>query len=408
MTGKKNILFIYLNGHQRRYFRALGHYLKTSYNIFYVKYSSLSVLNSLFRSALPSGLSISTADIEKIIDFPLIKAQHRSFDAIRTLLHKRQALENQAYNAIAYFYRYILENNIDLICGWNGTLVPLAAATKVASLLGRKTIFFENGYLPNTTTADPKGVNGSNSLMGKQRAFYDSVELNQVLLDQLYKKPLAIRPLKRKWYHRLLKRKQQGAAESIELPKRYIFLPFQVHDDTQVLLHSPLIKDMINLTKVVFQAVQAHNAATGDNLWIIAKEHPSDFGRLNYETLKEEYRDKNILFLRYYPTPELIERATGVITLNSSVGIESLMRHKPVITLGNAFYNVPGLVCHVADPDELDKQLTWIDREPDHQLIDRFLFYLRYHYLAEGSRRQLGETHLLSVKNKIDNVLSTQ
>ncbi len=406
MTGKKNILFIYLNGHQRHYFRVLGQYLQTYYNIHYVRCSSLDVIKSLYRSDLPTDIQINSADIEKIIKFSLIKAQHRSFDLIRTMLYKRQALENQAYNAINYFYRYILEQDIDLVCVWNGTLIPLAAATKVAGLLGRKILYFENGYLPNTTTVDPKGVNSNNSLMGKPRAFYDSVEVDRRNLDRLYTSPMDIRPLKATWFQRMINVKPQGSNESIELPKRYIFLPFQVHDDTQVLLHSPLIKDMTQLTKVVFEAVQIHNRATGDALSIIAKEHPSDFGRVDYESLKREYQGKNIQFLRYYPTPDLIEQATGVVTLNSSVGVEALLQHKPVITLGNAFYNVPGLVCHVTDPANLAQAITWIDQEPDHQLIDRFLYYLRYHYLTEGNRRQPDENHLACVKSRIDNLLT--
>jgi capsular polysaccharide export protein len=162
---------------------------------------------------------------------------------------------------------------------------------------------------------------------------------------------------------------------------------------------------METLVDFVVDAVKKYNLAHNADLWIIAKEHPSDFGRVDYTSVQEKYRNEKILFLRYYPTPELIKRSCGVITLNSSVGIEALVQHKPVITLGNAFYNVEGLVCHVTEPEKLHDSLSFVDNEPDHVLIDQFLYYLRYCYLAQGSWRQPDEEHYQSVAKKIADVL---
>ncbi|WP_143005906.1 hypothetical protein [Sporolituus thermophilus] len=317
-------------------------------------------------------------------------------------------MTHQAYGAIYYFYDYMEKHNIDLVCVWNGTLIPLAAATTVARKTGRKTLFFENGYLPGTTTVDPCGVNYKNSLVGKTRLFYDAVQVDPDKLAQLYEQEQRVRALKQKWYHRLLKRQPQGSPEPVKLPQRYIFLPFQVHDDTQVLMHSPTIKTMFQLVDYVIPAVLRHNEKTGDNLWVIAKEHPSDFGRIDYGEIKEKYQGFPVIFLRYYPTPALIKGAKGIITLNSSVGIEALLQHKPVITLGNAFYNVPGLVKHVAPPEDLADVLGFVDCPPNDNLIDKFLYYLRYHYLADGSWRSPDERHFRSVEAKIRAVIENR
>jgi len=401
-----NILFISLNGHQRRYFRALGEYLKQDYNIYHVDYAAANVADLFVERKISDELNFSQGEIEDIVRFLLVKAQYRNFGWLRRFLHSRPVLLRQVYAAIRYFYEYINKNNIDLVCVWNGTLVPLAAATRVAKKLGRKTLFFENGYLPNTTTVDPKGVNNHNSLVGKPPSFYQKIELDQHKLQQLYVKPPAVRELKTRWYQRLVKKKPQGQPEPVELPKRYLFLPFQVHDDTQVLLHSPYIKTMRELIECVIPAVEKHNSNTGDDLWVVVKEHPSDFGRTDYSDLKEKYKNSRVHFLRYYPTPELIKHAQGVITINSSVGIESLLSHKPVITLGNAFYNVSGLVKHIKEPHTLPEGLQFIDTPVDTGLIDRFLYYLRYIYLAEGSWRQPDEKHFINVKTKIAEVLA--
>lgn len=405
-ADKPGILFISLNPHQKRYFQLLGESLGNHYKVHFVHYGINDWIGAFRKPDLPREVEFLPEELDSMLAFLLLKAKFRGFSGLRGWLHSRPVLENQAYSATAYFHEYIIRHNIQLVCVWNGTLVPLASAARVAHKLGRKTLFFENGYLPNTTTVDPQGVNNQNSLVGKPREFYEGVDPKKEKLDRLYSGKASIRALKTKWYQRIIKRKLAGQPEIITMPNRFIFLPFQVNDDTQVLLHSPNIKTMDALVACAVEAVRSHNAERGDDLWIIAKEHPSDFGRVDYSQLKAKYQKDNIVFLRYYPTPDLIKQANGVLTLNSSVGIESLVQHKPVITLGNAFYNVEGLVCHVDNPKKLAGSLGIIDREPDHRLIDQFLFYLRYCYLAEGSWRTPDGEHYQSVAGKIKAVLN--
>lgn len=398
---RNRILFIALNGHQRRYFRALGDYLKSEYDIYHVDYSLTNSTSLFIDTDIPDKLTISNGEIEDIISFLLTKAQYRKFGILRRFLHSRPVLIRQTKAAIHYFYKFITQNNIDMVCVWNGTLPPLGAATCVAKKMGRKTMFFENGYLPNTTTVDPKGVNNNNSLIGKPQSFYNVVQVDSSRLQKLFVKPPAIRELKSRWYQRIVKKKPVGQPEQIEFPERYVFVPFQVHDDTQILLHSPNIKTMRELIECIIPAVEQYNALTGDNLWIIVKEHPSDFGRTDYRDLEEKYRGHKVHFLRYYSTPELIKRAQGIITINSSVGVESLLVHKPVITLGKAFYNVEGVVEHVSELEALADTIQYINKPVNTQLIDKFLYYLRYEYLVEGSWRQPDSVHFSDVKARI-------
>lgn len=406
MKTPGNILFISLNGHQHSYFTALGHYLSARWRIQHVPYAVTGAWDWAVRSPLPDGLEVTAAEVDEITEFLRIKAQYRQFGPLRRLMHSRVVLENQAYAALRFFYHFLRRQDIDLVCVWNGTLVPLAAAALVARKLGRRTLFFENGCLPHTTTVDPCGVNSKSSLMDKPRAFYDAVTVDEEKLRRLYQAPAAIRPLKTRWYQRMLSHKPRGTPEKVTLPDRFVLLPFQVHDDTQVLLHSPALKTMPELLRCVTEAVRRHNAACGDDLWVVVKEHPSDFGRVDYSGLRAQYRGAKVLFLRYYPTPALIKRARGVVTINSSVGIEALLRHKRVYTLGRAFYNVPGVVTHVTPPQTLAAALASLDEPADDALIDKFLYYLRYHYLVPGSWRQPDAAHFAAVAEKIAAVLA--
>lgn len=398
---RKKILFISLNGHQQRYFDYVSRNIAEEYEVDHVRYGTTTFQDAFRKAVLPSGLSVSQTEIDQIIQFLLVKAQYRNFGAFRRFMHSKDVLVRQTIAAIRFFHDYIQSHHIDLVCVWNGTLVPLASAVLAARKLGKKTLFFENGYLPGTTTVDPKGVNFMNSITGKDSSFFQSIQPDPVKLAAIFRVSPSVRALKTKWYHSLLKRSRQKPAEQVQLPKKYVFLPFQVHDDTQVLLHSPAIKTMEQLVDTTVLAVSNYNKATGSNLWLVAKEHPSDFGRTDYSDLKEKYQREKILFLRYYPTPTLIKQAYAVITINSSVGIEALVQHKPVITLGNAFYNVPGVVVPVRDADQLEQALANLDESVDFHLIEQFLYYLRYEYLAEGSWRAPDEKHLASVKQKL-------
>lgn len=58
------------------------------------------------------------------------------------------------------------------------------------------------------------------------------------------------------------------------LPKNYIFLPLQVHDDTQILIHSPQIKKMEDFIRKVYTAIEKVNERENKNYYLVLKEHP--------------------------------------------------------------------------------------------------------------------------------------
>jgi len=402
---KPSILFVALNRHQRQYFQQLGAALSGLYDVHHIYYGLSDFSGALLKPALPEPVAFTEQELADSIRFLLIKGKARNFTGIRGWLHSPAVLESRAHFATLHFYRYMCRTPVELVCVWNGINLPLACAARVAKKLGKKTLFFENGYLRDTTTLDPRGVNYQSSLVNTPRSFYDSVVVQEQQLAQIYHAVPAVRGLKTKWYQSLINTEEKYQPEEIILPEKFIFLPFQVQDDTQVLLYSPQIRSMSELVHYVVKSVKEFNQQHQENMWIIAKEHPSDFGRVDYSALKEVYTQEKILFLRFYPTPALIDQSTGIITLNSTVGIEALIQHKPVITLGNSFYNIDGLVCHVGQPDQLRHCIPFVFAEPDHQLIDKFLYYLRYDYLAEGSWRQPDERHFASVIQKVQELL---
>jgi capsular polysaccharide export protein len=332
---------------------------------------------------------------EQIILQPIIEYSNKRFLARHPQLsHKMLSVVRvfQLVKAKAYydFFNYWFQKQrVDLVVVWNGLPLPVAAAVSAAKSNGIKLIFCENGYLPKTVVMDPKGVNAFNSLMGKNAEFYQQVQMKEEKLRDLFEISLIPRQLNQK----NISAKYRGkSTEEIELPMEFIFLPLQVHDDSQILIHSPNFNDMYSLVNFCAKEIRVYNEKYQGGFKLVVKEHPSDYGRIDYEPLRKLYPE--ILFTKTAETKELIQKCKAVITVNSTVGIESLLYFKPVITLGNAFYNVPMMVFHLEPQNNSMEAILFqvLHQKVDQRLIEHFLYYLRYEYLVSVDRRNLEQT----------------
>lgn len=278
----------------------------------------------------------------------------------------------------------------DLIVVWNGLSLPTAAALAAARSLGMHTLVMENGLLPNTITADPKGVNFANSLVGKTADFYraytPSPEQKQVLAGLTL---IGRAPRKRPARSSMTLERELEAIGS-----GFIFFPFQVHDDSQILLYSPRYRSMLEALKAIVDANEKC-------LRIVVKEHPSDLGRINYHGKLAGL--PNVLAVQNVPTAELLRRSRIVVTINSTVGIEALLLGKPVVTLGNAFYNVPGLVFPAVDRPLSEVLREALECKVDEDLVQRFIAYLYFCYLVPGDWRHPTPEN---VQNMVKRILS--
>lgn len=390
----KKILFLSYSRHQYKYFRFLCKHLKPE-GCFLLS-ATKSFIKGVFRKNKTRQLT--DEEIEPIIEYSFLyftARWHLEKDSpFARLYHKCLVfIGKQLYK---YYLSYLKDKKIDLLIVWNGSFVEAASGVKAARDLGRKVIFMENGFFPQTLVLDEKGVNAANSLAGKTADFYRAVRTAPAKLSQLKGTKLVPRKLREKF----------RGKEKVQLPPKYFFLPFQVHTDTQVLLNSPRIRNMYELTDTVYRAVEAFNRKNQEDYWLVIKEHPSDYKRIDYTDLKEKYQKEKVVFVTTMPSSELIQESQAVITINSTVGLEALLKGKPVITLGKAFYNVDGMVCHCADLSRLDEVLARaLAGEIDRELVDKFLYFLRYEYLVEADKENPTEENIIPVCRRIREVL---
>lgn len=146
-------------------------------------------------------------------------------------------------------------------------------------------------------------------------------------------------------------------------------------------------------------------------IYLYVKEHKSALGE-RYSTFYNELKKyPNIKLISHNEnTFELIKHSKGVITLSSTVGWEALFFQKPVITLGNVFYNATGLTKKVNSYQELSKVIERIllynKASVDSEYNDKLAFFqdalLKNSYPFEFNVYKLDITDRLLSKTNVD------
>ncbi|MBU9167679.1 capsule biosynthesis protein [Burkholderia gladioli] len=288
----------------------------------------------------------------------------------------------------------------------------------VAERFGLRVHVFEEGYVrPHWITLEQHGVNGR-SLMpsdpaaylgshlvtppaapGKptgynlhERVFHDiSYRIANALLAWRFPhyrshRPrnglveytgLAFRALMQGRHHR----HAEGVTRAMLCGDRpYYLFPLQLNSDAQIVAHSPFAGVREAIEKVV-RSFARH--APGDTLLLI-KNHPLDTGMIEYRRFAlriagEEGVAQRVIFINAGHLPTLLEHARGVVVVNSTVGLSALHHERPLIALGTAIYDLPGLTWQ----GTLDE--FWHQRgQPDMDLYHAFLDYVMHHTQING------------------------
>lgn len=310
--------------------------------------------------------SVSFSAFTKLNEINLDRAVQFGVDEFyaKTNMPVPRLLIRSYFKIFAYlnFLRYYtaLDSNYTKMLIWNGGKYRQRIALEAAKLKNIKVFYFENGLLPNTMVFDEKGINYENSIP-RDSGFFQNYTKNLEL-------PTSLVP-------RVGKGSQKFTGEKEGLPDNYLFVPFQVDYDTQIISHSHWIKNM----RLLFDVIEVLSKQSDYSF--VFKEHPSS--GVEYKDLHTRAEGlKRVYFKNTYSTQELIENSLGVITINSTVGIESLLFHKRVIVLGDAFYAIDGITRKANNATGLLNVVKGLDSWiVDTDLIDRFLMFVYHEYL---------------------------
>jgi len=167
-----------------------------------------------------------------------------------------------------------------------------------------------------------------------------------------------------------------------------------------VLLHSPWLTSM----EALFDAAQAAQALLGAAAPVVVfKEHPSCPRRYPALHARAEASNGLLRFANGNATGELIAGALGVVTLNSSVGVESLLLGKPVLALGNAIYAIDGVAQSARSVQALAQWLGVVasGNAPPAQLRQAFLRYMADEQLLPGRHQAPTAAHMERARAKL-------
>lgn len=175
---------------------------------------------------------------------------------------------------------------------------------------------------------------------------------------------------RKRLYQRSDARRQAFIAGRLE--KKYFLQVLQVHNDSQVRYHSDY-EDVARFIRHVVSSFARHGQ---DAHHLVIKHHPLDRGYHHYgrliRSLAASYGiGERVHYVHDVHLPTLLRHALGVVTINSTVGLQALYHGTPCIALGRALYDLPGLT-HQAGLERFWSEPEAVDRG----LYARFRAYL--------------------------------
>lgn len=312
--------------------------------------------------------------------------------------------------------RYMCEHRITDVILFGDCRPMHMAAHGMAKLRKINVHVFEEGYVrPNWMTLEPNGVNGHSTLSRDPQWFLDQARS----LSPMPELPPITASFRRRardayrYYHYTLTgrfhypfysahrpgsiliegfgwlwkfsrsgvraRRMEETLREIEGAPFFIF-PLQLGSDYQIRTHSPF-SDMQTAAAYVMESF-ARNAPPEARLLI--KEHPLDCGFFDWRRfVMRKARalgvSDRILHIDGGDLNGLSSRASGMVCVNSTSGTLALTAGTPVIVLGDAIYDVPG-VTHQGKLDDFWRA----PYRPDPAIYEAFKRVLHARCLVRG------------------------
>jgi len=101
------------------------------------------------------------------------------------------------------------------------------------------------------------------------------------------------------------------------------------------------------------------------NFKLVVKEHPVNPGMLSYKKIKQLKKNyNNLVFIDpNFPIREIIKKSKGLITINSTSGIEALFCGKKIIVLGESYYRYNNMVFTPNSEEELKMNILELTKD---------------------------------------------
>jgi capsule polysaccharide modification protein KpsS len=205
-------------------------------------------------------------------------------------------------------------------------------------------------------------------------------------------------------YSLILQMKLKKLFYDITLPKgsdrdeKYFFFPLHFPRESQLTVRAPHCQKQEDIVDMVARSLPY-------TYKLYVKEHPNHIGDVPLKAIRQIARMKDVVLLH----PEahshrLIQKSSGVVVINSTVGFESILYQKPVVVLGRPFYSRLGLTIDVPDyfyiPEALRKALR--QEEIPYEKVVAFVSSM----LEAHNKGVYGDSSQQNIKAVADSVLA--
>lgn len=239
--------------------------------------------------------------------------------------------------------RWFAQNPKAVAVAWNGLGGSRQAFLMAAQDAGAATLYAELAPFPGRITVDPVGVNAESSVPQTPGFFTNWAGSDLARTGDLWRQmgqTLTARP----------SRRGDVSQSATALPQTpFLFCPLQVPTDSQVTLFSGWCGGMAGFLNALDQAAQ--DLPKGWHLRL--KEHPSAKTPLT-DLIKPLVTGGKVILDNATDSFAQLAASQGVVTLNSSMGLQAFFHDKPVITLGRAFFARAGLVTPATNQTHLN------------------------------------------------------
>lgn len=150
--------------------------------------------------------------------------------------------------------------------------------------------------------------------------------------------------------------------------RKFVYFPLHVTDDYKIRRLIPHCANQEALIDLVADSLPA-----GYDL--VVKEHPMSIGRNPIGFLRRLKHLPNVRLVDpHSSTHELIQSASAIAVIGSTVGLEALLYERPVLTLGRPFYSGYGITVDIDSFAEIPTAMNQLlGFTPDREQTRRFL-----------------------------------
>ena len=369
--------------------RHFNFFLESGFDVMSVK----SMLTPTHRQA--AELFLDTQPPHLPLDQPLT---YRGFDISAALSTYESMFPNHFENrkgVIAHciailecLLEFVARDRPEVLVGWNGDGPSMVFLMRVlGAIAGIPVLLVERGLLPHSYVVDPQGVNFKSGLSGTYLPVISDSErqaAREYITQYRERRETVVRGEHREEDATLVRRRLGLAPD-----ERYVLFPEQIETDSNIILNSPVYKRMDHALRDVVEAASAFG------LRVVCRPHP--------ESPNRPAEVPNVIYDNSISLHGMLDHASAVVVLNSTVGLESMLMGKPTITLAHSIYSEKGASMSAVGKDNIRDRLddvlsgrfnAWVAQHRLEELV--WLILSRYLVMQDGTKTNEQNQHTVA------------